>query len=323
MKHEDAIDLWSKVMTGRLLLTDLGSQQEQVETQIADDGISIVLTCPEPGPAINCLARVLQENIIMLHELGRTFNIGLLFNIHRLPLKEDMKEDVMFGLQLCPCNFLDPHFWPLIDSVNVLTGARPGQFGCFKPFPRAMQRHSNYGCIVFSSQNEAAKQCIYNLKSQKRVDQALHEGMSWGCHKSDISWLETQVDAKEKNNTGYLLDHRLPLWRHLPLKFPSCQLTEDVFYTIVYDDPIYGVSVRISMDIFMKPWKQPKITDEMITGLINTWARDGAPSCEAVDVCFNKSFRLSFASGTKPHKSFDSEEIRGVDITVRGPYVKP
>ena len=322
--HREAQDLWSKLMSGRMLFMELGMQHEQVDTQIADEGISIVITCPEPGPAINCLCRVLQENIIMLHELNVEFRIGLLMNIQRLPLKRDMKEDVMFGLQLVNNSVLDPHFWPLIDKVHVLRGAQCGMFGAGRfPNTKGVTKFSNYAVIEFSNRNAVAKECIRNLRNQHEVDQSQHELMKWGCHKTDWQYLDKEAYAREVDS-GYMKDPRLPLWKYIKMQFPACQLIDDVTDSIVYEDEADGVSVRLSMDIHMKPWNQEKeayeeVSEGTIRALIESWVRAGADSCPGVKVSFNPNFRLSWAHGSKPHKSHAPETIRGVDITVTGP----
>jgi len=170
--------MWENLFSGKVRLMD-------AQFKDADGNINICFACPEGAKQTKLLARVFQENILMLHKIDQPFKVALLFNVHRFPMSQKLHEQVNPGLQFYESSFLDPHFWALIDYVEILRTPTTGQFGVGYS-QNTIVRSSFYGIMVFTSENQAAKQCLANLCKDNPLNVEEHPYiLHWGFYRTD------------------------------------------------------------------------------------------------------------------------------------------
>ena len=208
----------------------------------ADGNINICFACPEGAKQTKLLARVFQENILMLHKIDQPFKVALLFNVHRFPMSQKLHEQVNLGLQFYESSFLDPHFWALIDYVEILRTPTTGQLGVGYS-QNTIVRSSFYGIMVFTSENQAAKQCLANLCKDNPLNVEEHPYiLHWGFHRTDSSSFLLQQYQQGK-------DPRLPLFQHSHVGFPVCRLFDDVNIQNVITDVADLKQTKLTLDI--------------------------------------------------------------------------
>ena len=64
-------------------------------------GEGLCIVAPEQNLGTNSAVRVIQENLLLLHKLNKPFKVGFLINVHRFPLGDENKMELLMGLNLC------------------------------------------------------------------------------------------------------------------------------------------------------------------------------------------------------------------------------
>ena len=243
LPHADAKQVWLDFWTGKTKLDQLFNQWGQDHP--------IIFTCPEPSKNISIFMRILQENVLLMHNSGRDFTLGILFNIHRFPLSqkdsEPPHEDLFLGLQICQLPLLDAHLWPIYDKVLVLQSQRQGQFavgggmGMFGDCKK-VKRSSHYAIAFFTNQNSNAKDMLNNMIMHRELkDWDNPHILAWGTHKTDWKFFSDQWKQHK--------DHRLLLFRYCHCGFPPLQLQSDPTQVPLDLEADGLVTFRLSMDI--------------------------------------------------------------------------
>jgi hypothetical protein len=149
------------------------------------------------------------------------WSLGLVFNIHRLPLDEHGQEQVLEGLNMVEQPFLQSYLWPLIAKITVITPPKMAQFGVGEGL---VQRTSYWGVIEIKGDNRNLMTLVSNMHLHKTINSISQKDvLNWGSMKVDITHEEFQI--KTKNPMEYPI---IPTWRYLTLGFPVLQMMRDV-----------------------------------------------------------------------------------------------
>ena len=156
-----AMDTWTELFSGKVRLDSLCS-----------NGDHWVFTSPCPCSQSFRFARVVQDNVLMMHALGKEFQFGILCLIDQLPLAQDGQEDLTLGMHCFINTMRDIHMWPLIDAIHVLTPSLPVQV-C-SPNTDATTLTAYHAVVVFSNANTQAKVLLQNMISRTMFSIADH-----------------------------------------------------------------------------------------------------------------------------------------------------
>ena len=262
------------------------------------EGGGICFPCPESKSLTGMLVRVLQENMLMCMHCNKEYKIGLLFNIHRLPLDEEGNPQVYLGLQLLQNMFMDIHMWPFIDYLSVYKQPKKGQFQTAGQ--KDISRMSYYGVLVMTSNNPNVAKLLMQMKDGKCLADDHPSKQFWGHHKTDLAYLRAAFrDGK---------DLRMNTFDFIHVPFPKClchELEGDSDKVVDLKRPDdYVYEIRLSMDIPGSAGLENEVTK-----LIDTF--ELPEKLQDIDVHFNKLWRRSYAH-------WSNDPITAWDITVLG-----
>ena len=96
--------------------------------------------------------------------------------------------DIALGLHLVRHPFLDIHMWPLISSIKFNDKPILGTFGLWGG--RSVQRHSLYGVVEFTSDNQSALDMVQLMKTHCCPMYEPGLEVNFGAHRVDIQQLQ-------------------------------------------------------------------------------------------------------------------------------------
>jgi hypothetical protein len=231
--------LWKNFWEGNISIQQL---MEEVNSN------KVVLVTPErnQGP-LKLLASKFQRDIMELAAqnhfmpLGgqlKEFRLGLLFNVHRFPLKADGELQVAAGLNLQEMPFLQVGNWALFTKIHILQVPKYAQFGI--GWGRMIQR-SSYWCVLeVNSESEELKELVANMHNHKKMPtEQFPVKLDWGSMRVCLEHEEFMI---RKDPVKHF---QIPTWQFQHFQFPHINMYGEPL------DPVMGVDsgFRASLDI--------------------------------------------------------------------------
>ena len=233
LKLDESQDIWRRFFTGQTTII-----------QLFDKSLTWLVACPEEGYYTKLLARLIQENVfMMLASRNEDAKIGLLFNIHRLPMSATGEVNMDIAKNLIQNSFISAHMWALVNCCLLMVPPMLGQFGTHGKTVKRIQRLSYYCIIEFSYNNKKAHQLVQNLIMKRvftmsEVEPFFH---SWGVAKFDPEYQLKQ---------DFMDEPRLPLWRYSQSGYPQFVIDCDVQQSVPLMNTQDNISFshKISLD---------------------------------------------------------------------------
>jgi hypothetical protein len=150
---------WLDFWTAKVSLMELF---DQLNTR------SIAMVLPERHQGnLKLLGFWLQRNVVEMvtqtyfnNWQDTDWSLGLLFNIHRLPMDLDFKEQIFEGMNMVEQPFMQAHMWPLVYSVTMLAPPKVAQFGVGDYM---VQRSSYWGLLEIKGDNHDLMTMVSNM----------------------------------------------------------------------------------------------------------------------------------------------------------------
>jgi hypothetical protein len=95
------------------------------------------------------------------------WSLGLLVNIHRLPMDADFQEQIFEGMNMVEQPFMQAHMWPLIHKVTMITPPKIAQFGVGD---NMVQRASYWGLLEIKGECTILSNLAAHMHRQETIN---------------------------------------------------------------------------------------------------------------------------------------------------------